>query len=120
MKKLSSKEKEIMRLLWSHGPMFIRDILDFYEGPKPHYNTISTFVKQLIEKGYIDYKSYGNSYQYRAKISEDDYTENTIGELVSELYANSYTSIVSLFIKKEKISLDDLKTLIAQIENGNQ
>lgn len=120
MKKLSSKEKEIMRLLWSHGPLFIRDMLDFYEEPKPHYNTISTFVKQLIEKGFIDYKSYGNSYQYRARISEEDYTEDTIGELVSEFYENSYASVVSLFIKKEKISVDDLKALIAQIENGNQ
>ncbi len=107
-----------MRMLWIHGPLFIRDMMNYYEDPKPHYNTVSTFVKLLVEKGYIDYKAYGKTYQYRAKISEEEYSENALGELVTEFYKNSYTSIVSYFIEKEKISLNDLKDLIAQIENN--
>lgn len=51
MRKLTPKEKEVMALLWAHGPMFIREMLAFYDEPKPHYNTVATIVKLLIEKG---------------------------------------------------------------------
>lgn len=45
MKRLSPKEEEIMRMFWSKGPMFVRDLLELYNEPKPHYNTVSTLVR---------------------------------------------------------------------------
>ena len=45
MKRLSPKEEEIMRMFWSKGPMFVRDLLELYNEPKPHYNTVSTDLK---------------------------------------------------------------------------
>ena len=50
MKRLSPKEEEIMRMFWSKGPMFVRDLLELYNEPKPHYNTVSTLVRGLEEK----------------------------------------------------------------------
>ena len=44
MKRLTTKEEEIMRIFWEHGPMFVRELLSFYDEPKPHYNTVSTLV----------------------------------------------------------------------------
>lgn len=52
MKKLTAKEEEIMNIFWQHGPMFIREMLAFYKEPKPHYNTVATLVKLLVEKGF--------------------------------------------------------------------
>ena len=42
IKKLAAKEEEVMTLFWQHGDMFIRDLLNYYEDPKPHYNTVAT------------------------------------------------------------------------------
>ena len=64
MKRLTVKEEEIMRIFWEHGPMFVRELLSFYDEPKPHYNTVSTLVRGLEEKGFVGYKAYGNTYQY--------------------------------------------------------
>ena len=61
MKRLSPKEEEIMRMFWSKGPMFVRDLLELYNEPKPHYNTVSTLVRGLEEKGFVGYKVYGNT-----------------------------------------------------------
>ena len=47
MKRLTVKEEEIMRIFWEHGPMFVRELLSFYDEPKPHYNTVSTLVRGL-------------------------------------------------------------------------
>ena len=58
MKRLTAKEEEIMQMFWEHGPMFVRELLAFYEEPKPHYNTVSTLVRGLEEKGFVKYKAY--------------------------------------------------------------
>lgn len=120
MRKLTPKEKEVMALLWAHGPMFIREMLAFYDEPKPHYNTVATIVKLLIEKGYVTYRAFGNTYQYSAKISEREYKGTTLGEFVAQFYENSYANVVSQFVEEEKIGLDDLKALIERIEKGKQ
>ena len=57
MKRLTVKEEEIMRIFWEHGPMFVRELLSFYDEPKPHYNTVSTLVRGLEEKGFVGYKA---------------------------------------------------------------
>lgn len=71
MKGLTSKEEEIMNYFWHKGPLFVKELLDFYDEPKPHFNTLSTIVRGLEEKGYVSHKAYGKTYQYFAVVSED-------------------------------------------------
>ena len=52
MKKLTPKEEDILGYFWTNGPLFIRELLDLQEEPKPHYNTLSTIVRVLEEKGF--------------------------------------------------------------------
>lgn len=118
MKSLTLKEKEIMDILWEHGPMVIREMLVFYDEPKPHYNTVATLVKLLVEKGFVEYEAVGNIYLYRAKVSRKQCGGSTMSDLVSRFYGNSYTNVVSQFIEEDKIGLDELKQLIARIEQG--
>lgn len=117
MKRLTVKEEEIMKMFWEHGPMFVRELLAFYEDPKPHYNTVSTLVRGLEEKGFVAYKAYGNTYQYYAVISASDYKRSALNEVVAQYYNNSFTNVVSAFIEEEGMSLDELKALIAKIES---
>ena len=97
MKRLTVKEEEIMRIFWEHGPMFVRELLSFYDEPKPHYNTVSTLVRGLEEKGFVGYKAYGNTYQYYALVSEKEYKSSALKEVVSQYYNNSYINVVSLW-----------------------
>ena len=90
MKKLTKKEEEIMNLFWDKGAMFVRELLEHYDEPKPHFNTLSTMVRNLEANGYVSHKAYGNS----------------------------YLSAVSTLVKEEKITVEELKELIEQIENG--
>ena len=81
MKSLTPKEKEIMKLLWAHGPMFIREMLPYYDEPRPHDNTVSTLVKLLIEKGNVTYQAFGDTFRYAARISKREYKGRAISEL---------------------------------------
>lgn len=117
MKKLTQKEEEILACFWSNGPMFVRELLDLQDEPKPHYNTLSTIVRTLEEKGYIGYKAFGNTYQYYALVSEDDYRKSSLSNVVDKYFGNSYTRVVSSLIEEEKLSIDELQELIRQIKN---
>ena len=116
IKKLAAKEEEVMTLFWQHGDMFIRDLLNYYEDPKPHYNTVATQVKFLEEKKFLGRRPMGNTNQYYALISEKEYKGAALHSVISQYYNNSYTSVVSHFIEEEIMDLDELKALINQIE----
>jgi predicted transcriptional regulator len=118
MKKLTPKEEEILGYFWANGPLFIRELLELQlEEPKPHYNTLSTIVRILEEKGYIDYKVYGNTYQYYALVSQDEYRRNTFKGFVDKYFENSYSRVVSTLIEEEDLSVEELQELIEQIKN---
>ena len=114
--KLTAKEEEIMAIFWEHGEMFIRDILKYIPEPKPSYNTVATQVKFLEDKGFLTRKPIANTFLYVPAISEKEYSGQTIGNVVRQYYNNSYASVVSQFVEEEKMDLDELKALIAEIE----
>ncbi len=120
MKRLTPKEQEIMMMFWQHGSMFIREILDHYQEPRPHYNTVATLVKILEDKGFLKHRAYGNTYVYTPIIGEKEYKTSAMSEMVSQLYNNSYTSVVSQFIEDEAMNLDELKALIQRIEDAQK
>lgn len=117
MKKLTNKEKEIMELYWQHGPMFVRELQEHYAEPRPHFNTLSTMVRLLEKNGFLGHKQFGNTYQYYALVSEKEYGRSSLAGVIRNYFDNSYLSAVSSFVKEEKISVDELKQLIEQIEN---
>jgi predicted transcriptional regulator len=116
MKKLTNKEREVMELFWQYGPMFVRELLEHYEEPRPHFNTLSTIVRRLEHEGYIGHKQYGSTYQYNALITEQDYAKRNIFRLVDNYIEDSYKGLVSAFLKEEKLSVDELRDLISQVE----
>ena len=120
MKRLTNKEKEIMELYWQHGPMFVNELLEYYDEPRPHFNTLSTTVRILEKKGFLDHKQFGTSYQYFPTISERDYGRSSLGGIIKNYFDDSYLSAVSSFVKEEKISVEELKELIEQIESSNK
>ncbi len=120
MKRLTAKEEEVMQMFWEHGPMFVRELLAFYAEPKPHYNTVSTLVRGLEEKGFVGYRAYGNTYQYYPLVSAAEYKRSALRDVVSRYYDNSFVNVVSAFVEEEAMSLDELKALIARIENKHK
>jgi len=120
MKHLTNREEEIMELFWEKGALFVKEIIDELEEPKPHYNTISTIVRGLEEKGFVDHEQFGNTYRYFAAITREEFSRNTIKNMVGKYFNKSYTSVVSMFVKEENISLEEIKELIRQAEEAKK
>lgn len=120
MKNLSPKEEIIMNLLWDNGPMFVKEMLAFYDDPKPHFNTVSTFVRILEDEGYIGHRAFGVSYQYYPLVSRNDYHKRTVRNVISKYFNNSFLDVVSSFVNEEEISVDELKKLIRTAKNSKR
>lgn len=120
MKRLTAREEEIMGYFWTEGPLFVKQLLEFYGEPKPHFNTLSTIVRGLEEKGFLAHNTYGNTYQYYAAVSEADYSQGTLKNVIAKYFNNSYLGVISSLVREEEISVDELRKLIDEVEKGNQ
>ncbi|UYQ91567.1 BlaI/MecI/CopY family transcriptional regulator [Chitinophaga horti] len=117
MKTLTKAEEQIMQALWKLGPSFVKDIIDELPEPKPHYNTVSTLIKILVEKGFADYKAYGKSHQYFSLVSKDEYSSKTMKTFVKGYFEGSFANMVSFFVKEKDLSVSELEHLLEQIKD---
>lgn len=115
--RLTAKEEQLMNIFWEHGDLFIRDLVSYIPEPRPHYNTVATLVKFLEEKGFLEREPVANTFRYKVKISERQYRGSTVSDVVARYYNNSYTALVSQFVEEDRMNLEELKELIARIEN---
>jgi len=117
MQKLTNKEEEIMHILWALEKAFVKEVLAKMEGNKPHYNTLSTIIRNLEEKGYVAYNAFGKTHQYYPIISKEAYKKRFMTTAIENYFNSSYKNMVSFFAKEEKISVEELKEIIDLIEN---
>jgi predicted transcriptional regulator len=113
---LTAREEEIMQMLWSGGPKFVRELVEMHPDPKPHFNTVSTIIRILEEKGFVAHEVVGTSYRYFATCKQEEFRDRTLGSVIKGYFNNSYLGAVSTLIQEEKITVDELKELIDIIE----
>ena len=116
MDKLTNKEEEIMHILWKLEKAFVKDILTEYKDNKPHYNTLSTMVRNLEDKGYVSHEAFGKTHRYFPIVKKENYRKNFINTAIDNYFNSSYKNVVSFFAKEEKISVEELKDIIRLIE----
>ncbi len=116
MKKLTRKEEELMKILWKLEKAFVKDMVEQYPDPKPHYNTVSSLVRLLQDKGVIGYTQYGNTYQYHPLISKEEYRGSFMKQVVTDYFDNSYKSAVAFFVKEKNLTDDEIEELIKIIK----
>ncbi len=113
---LTEKEMVLMQMFWQHGELFVREMLDLYPDPKPHFNTLATTVRILEGKGYVGHRVMGGSHQFYALAREEDFRSRTLAEVIRNYFGNSYKNVVSCLAEEEKISVEELKEIIELVE----
>lgn len=116
MEKLTKAEEEIMIMIWNRGACTISDLMSDMKAPKPAQTTVSSFVRILEKKGYVDHKAYGRTYEYFPIIEKKDYSNGRLGSLVSDYFEGSMNELVSFIVKENKMSLKEMQSLIDKIK----
>ena len=116
MQKLTNKEEEIMQILWKLKKAFVKEVLAEITEEQPHYNTLSTIIRNLEEKGFVSHNAFGNTHQYFPIVKMEDYRKRFINTAIDTYFDSSYKNMVSFFAKEEKISAEELREILAMIE----
>jgi len=119
IEKLSIQEEEVMRCVWQLGKCNIKAIVDQLPSPAPPYTTVASVVGNLKRKGYVIAQRKGNGFEYMPAVKEKDYKRHFVSGFVRDYFKNSFREMVSFFAQEEKISPDELKGIIDEIENGD-
>ncbi|MDB4903290.1 MAG: mecI 2 [Mucilaginibacter sp.] len=117
IKELTKAEEQVMQILWHLKEAIVKDIIEEMPDPKPAYNTVSTVVRVLEGKGFINHKAFGNSHVYFAVVKEADYKKFTFDKMMKNYFSNSYQSLVSFIADDKKLGLKELDELTALIDN---
>lgn len=116
-KPLTKAEEEIMQVLWQLEKAFARDIVEALPEPRPHYNTVSTILKILVDKGFAAYESIGKSNLYYPQVKKDDYRRKSAKQLVKGYFSNSFSEMLSFFVKEKDISLEELESVLKELKS---
>lgn len=121
--KLTEKEEEVMALIWEHGPCKVKTIMEHLPAPKPHFNTVSTFVGILEEKGYVGrMQGDGRGNLFYAKVPRSSYRSSLLKSIVSKFFGNGL-SVVSQLIEDDALTpkqLDELSRMIQQAKDRSE
>lgn len=115
-KELTRAEEQIMQVLWQLKKGYVKDVIELLPEPKPAYNTVSTIIRILETKGFVGHTAYGKSHEYHPVISKEQYQDFASDKLLSGYFNNSVNSMLSFFVKKEKINLKEADEIMKLIE----
>mgnify|MGYP001070892495 CR=1 FL=1 len=119
MQSLTKAEEQVMTVLWKLEKAFVKELLQEFPEPKPAYNTISTIVRILQTKGFVDHESFGKSHRYFPLISKDEYSSFSLREIMTRHFSGSASNLLSFFAKEEQVDPNELEELLAELKRNN-
>lgn len=123
MQRLTKAEEEVMQVIWAIEPCLVSDILSYLETElgqeKPPHSSISSIVRILEKKGFVDHKAYGRTHEYFAVIAREDYSRQSLQKLVSDYFEGSVQNLVSFLVQDEKLDQEELSKLLSQLDDDD-
>lgn len=120
IKELTKGEKQIMQVLWSINQGFAHEIMEAFPEPKPAYNTMLTMIRILEKKGFVKHETFCKANRYMPIISKKEYSKVCLDNFVRDFFNNSYTGLVSAFVKRENLSMEELEEIKKTIDDAIQ
>jgi BlaI family transcriptional regulator, penicillinase repressor len=117
IRELTKAEEQIMQVLWELKKGLVHDIRDKLPEPLPAYNTVSTIIRILEQKGFVGHKAYGRTHEYFPLISKKDYTRSFFRNFMTGYFDNSYHALASFFTAEEKLDLTELEEIRTLVDN---
>lgn len=116
MRELTRAEEQVMQVLWKLKKGFVKDVLEHFDEPKPAYNTISTIIRILQDKGFVDHKAYGRTHEYFPLVTKNEYSKTHLSNFVNDYFSNSFGKMVSFFARENNITVKEMEEIMKIME----
>mgnify|MGYP000044157102 CR=1 FL=1 len=115
MKQLTKAEEQIMQVLWDLEEASVKEMIDKLPQPKPAYNTVSTIIRILETKEFVDHKPVGRGFYYYPIIEKETYSNQSLHKLMNGYFNGSFKSMVSFFVKENKMDVSELESILKEV-----
>ena len=116
MKNLTKAEEQIIQILWQLKKARVKDVLNLLPEPKPAVTTVSTIIRILESKGFVDHKQMGRGFVYFPIVKKEDYTQFSMRKMLNNYFDGSFKNLVSFFAKNEEIDVQELEEILKEIK----
>lgn len=120
MEKLTKAEEEIMQIIWKLGRCLVRDIIEHLGDPDIPHSTVSSVVRILEKKGFVNHKAYGRTYEYFPTIAKEDYSKEEISGFLTKYFKGSAKRLVSFLVKEKDLSVKELAELMKDLDAAEE
>ncbi|MBR9998155.1 MAG: BlaI/MecI/CopY family transcriptional regulator [Cyclobacteriaceae bacterium] len=118
MKELTKAEDQIMQILWKIKRGFVKDVISEMPDPKPAYNTVSTIIRILESKGFVDHYTYGKTHEYYPVIERDTYRSFYLKNLLRNYFGGKFEHLVSFFARDNDLNVEDMEEILKHVETN--
>ncbi len=116
-KTLTKTELHMMNILWSKGKASVQQLHDELADPKPPYTTTLSLMQVLTKKGIVTFEKEGRANVYRPMLSREEYLDTFVDEARQNLFGGSIVNLFSFFVKKEKLSKEEVAEILKQMSD---
>jgi len=117
---LNKREEQVMQALWKLKKAFVKDIIAELPPPKAPYNTISSVVRKLEDRGFVDHEAFGKTHRYFPVLQKKQYRQQALQQFITNYFGGSVEQVVSFFLKEEDVSVDELEGLLDKIKKQEE
>jgi predicted transcriptional regulator len=114
---LTKAEEEVMHVIWQLDRCLVRDIIDHVGDPEIPHSTVSSVVRILEKKGFVDHKAYGKTHEYFPVVTKEDYAKHGVTSLMDKYFGGSPKKLVSFLVQNEDMNLKELNELLKSLDN---
>ena len=117
---LTKAEEEVMHIIWQLDRCLVRDVIDKLGDPDMPHSTVSSVVRILEKKGFVDHKAYGKTHEYFPVITKEEYAQHGVKSLVEKYFSGSPKQLVSFLVQSEDMNLKELNDLMKTLDKANK
>ena len=116
MREITKAQEDLLKALWEIKEGAISDVLDSLDEPKPAYNTVSTIIRILEKKGFVDHKAYGTTYEYFPIVKKEDYANFHFSDFMKNYFNDSFPRMAAFFARENNLSMEDMEEIMRLTE----
>lgn len=119
-KQLTKAEEQIMQVLWELKKASVKEVIEMLPAPKPAYNTVSTIIRILESKEFVGHEPFGRGFVYHPIINKEEYSNQSLHKLMNGYFQGSFKSMVSFFVKQNKMDISELESILKDINKNKE
>lgn len=117
---LTKAEEEVMQVIWQLEKCLVKDVIEKLGDPDMPHSTISSVVRILEKKGFVDHKAYGKTHEYFPIVPKQQYAQHGVKSLMEKYFGGSPKKLVSFLVQNEDMDLKELNDLMKALDKGTK